>query len=102
MRAAFPRTGGIGDGQVDTSGVVDAELVEEVEPGPNGRLEVRVGADVRVAVLAVAPGDMDMRLAAPPSVGSLFNRLGHDGLLCLAGGLGAHGCALDDYNTIIY
>ena len=82
---------GLGNSQVDASGVIDAELVEEVEPGPNGGLEVCVGSGVRVAELAVPPGDVDERPLAPtPPARSLFTRLGHRGLPCLADDLGAH------------
>lgn len=93
---------GLGDGQVDTSGAVDTELVEEVESGPEGRLEVGVGGGVRVAVLAVPPSNMNVRLPTVPPARSLFIRLGHHGLLISRMSRSAPGRALDDYNTIIY
>ncbi len=74
---------GLGDGQVDTSGVVDAELVEEAEPVQECRTEVGVSVRVRVAVLAVPPGDVNVPLspAPTPTAGPFFIRLGHGGLL---------------------
>jgi hypothetical protein len=55
-----------------------------------------------VAVLAVPPSNMNVRLPTVPPARSLFIRLGHHGLLISRMSRSAPGRALDDYNTIIY
>lgn len=81
----FPRIGqlanGLGYGQVDTSGTVDADLVEEVEPGSEGHLEIGVSCSVAVTDFTVSPGAMHVWLLTPPPTRSLFILLGHCGLL---------------------
>lgn len=103
----FPRTSrsgdGLGDCQMDTSGIVDADPVQEAETSPEERLEVCVGSGVRVAVLAVPPGSVDVwRPPTVTSARSLFTLLGHDGLPVSRGWSRSARWALDDYNIIIY